>query len=229
MKKRIFSLILVLALLGATALPVSAHEVPDLTRLGSVTVTMAYQGQPVPGGTLTIIRVAEVKTADGDYFFEYTAGFAGCTIPVTELESAALPAELAKLAREKGLTGTTVTVDAQGKAKFEGLELGLYLVVQNEAAGGFKKINPFLVSVPRNEDGSYIYDVDTAPKNLPGPETEPTEPTTEPTEPTEPTPPGLPQTGQTNWPIPVLAVAGLVLLMAGLCLCLGEKRKRHEA
>lgn len=229
MRKRIFSLILALALLSALALSVSAHEVPDVTRQGSVAISMRYQGEPVPGGTLTLYRVAEVKTADGDYFFEYTADFAGCSIPVEELDSAGLPAELARIAKEKGLTGTTVTVDAEGKAKFSELELGLYLVVQEQAAEGFKKINPFLVSVPRNDDGHYVYDVDTAPKNLPGPETEPTEPTTQPTEPTKPDGPGLPQTGQTNWPIPVLAVAGLLLLTAGVCLYIGEKRKGHEA
>lgn len=229
MRKRILSLILILVLLSTLSLSVSAHEVPDMTRRGSVSISMTYQGEPVPGGTLTIYRVAEVKTSDGDYFFEYTADFAECTIPVEELDSGSLPAELARIAKEKALTGKTVTVDDEGEAKFADLELGLYLVVQEQAAEGFKRINPFLVSVPRNDDGHYVYDVDTAPKNLPGPETEPTEPTTEPTEPTEPGGPGLPQTGQTNWPIPVLAVAGLLLLTAGLCLCIGEKRKDHEA
>ena len=62
---------------------------------------------------------------------------------------------------------------------------------------------------------------------------EPTEPSTgpsEPTEPTEPTEPGggdAPQTGQLNWPIPVMAVMGI------FCLCLGmyfsTKDKKEEA
>ena len=211
MRKRIFSLILAAVLLSIPVLSVSAHEVPDLTRRGSVAISMSYRGQPIPGGTLTVLRVAEVKS-----------DFAECGIPAEEPESAELARELARMAGEKGLTGTTAAVDAGGRAKFEDLELGLYLVVQNEAAEGFKKINPFLVSVPLQEEGRYIYDVDTAPKNLPEPETKPTEPT-------PPPPPDLPQTGQTNWPIPVLTVAGLALVMAGLCLCLGEKRKDHEA
>ena len=222
MRKRIFSLILAAVLLSIPVLSVSAHEVPDLTRRGSVAISMSYRGQPIPGGTLTVLRVAEVKTADGNYYFEYTADFAECGIPAEEPESAELARELVRLAGEKGLTGITAAVDAGGRAKFVDLELGLYLVVQNEAAEGFKKINPFLVSVPLQEEGRYIYDVDTAPKNLPEPETKPTEPT-------PPPPPDLPQTGQTNWPIPVLTVAGLALVMAGLCLCLGEKRKDHEA
>lgn len=228
MRKRMFLLILTLVLLCTFSLTVSAHEVPDRTRPGSISVTMTYQGEPIPGGTLTIYRVAEVKTLDGDYFFEYTGDFAACTIPVEELDSADLPAELARIAKEKALTGITVAVDAEGRARFPELELGLYLVIQEEAAEGFKKINPFLVSVPRNEDGRYVYDVDTAPKNLPGPETEPTEPPTDLTEPTRPDGPDLPQTGQTNWPIPVLTVAGLVLLTAGISLRVSGKRDEDE-
>lgn len=229
MRKRIFLLILTLVLLCTFSLTVCAHEVPDESRLGSVSVSMTYQGEPICGGTLTAYRVAQVKTHDGDYFFEYTADFAECTIPLEELESAELADELARIAKEKALTGTTVAVDAEGKAKFADLELGVYLVVQEEAAEGFKKINPFLVSVPQNEDGRYVYDVDTAPKNLAGPETEPTDPPTDPTEPTKPDGPDLPQTGQTNWPIPVLTVAGLVLLTAGLALRISGKKDRNEA
>ena len=63
MRKRIFSLILAAVLLSIPVLSVSAHEVPDLTRRGSVAISMSYRGQPIPGGTLTVLRVAEVKTA----------------------------------------------------------------------------------------------------------------------------------------------------------------------
>ena len=229
MQKRILSLILALVLLCALSLPVSAHEVPDYDRRGSIAITMTYQGSPVPGGTLTLYRVADVVSSDGDYLFAYTADFAGCPIAVTELDSADLPKALADIADEQKLEGTTLTLDQAGKALFSDLEIGLYLVVQNEAADGYKKVSPFLVSVPFNDNGTYIYDVDTAPKNIPGPEEEPTVPTTPPTEPTEPDGPKLPQTGQTNWPIPVMAVAGLLLITAGFCLRISEKRKRDEA
>ena len=35
---------------------------------------------------------------------------------------------------------------------------------------------------------------------------------------------GLPQTGQLNWPIPVLAVTGVVLVAAGIKLKKGNRR-----
>ena len=45
---------LLLAVLLLCALPVTvyAHEVPDETRKGSITVDMKYDGQAVTGGTL---------------------------------------------------------------------------------------------------------------------------------------------------------------------------------
>lgn len=225
MQKKFLSLILILVLLSAVSLSVSAQEVPDFEKRGSISLAMTYQGEPVPGGTLTLYRVADVVADGADYSFAYTADFAECSIPVTELGSAELSAELERIAKANNLTGITQTLDEQGKTVFSELEIGLYLLVQDTAAPGFQKIQPFLVSVPYNDNGHYIYDVDTAPKNLPEPEVEPTVPT----EPTDPTEPELPQTGQTNWPIPMMAVAGAMLITVGFCLCASEKKKNDEA
>ena len=78
----------------------------------------------------------------------------------------------------------------------------------------------------------------------PQPSTEPTEPPTEPTEPevptepTEPTeppppppppPPHLPQTGQLNWPIPVMAMMGCAMFVLGVFLYSGRKGTDDEA
>lgn len=225
--KRILSLLLSLVLLGAVSMTVFAHEVPDYDRLGSISITMEYKDDPVTGGTLTLYRVADVDTSDGNYFFTYTEDFAECSVPVTELSSSEISTALAEIAQDKQLAGVTQTLDENGKTTFADLEIGLYLIVQEKAASGFRKVNPFLVSVPYNEDGNYIYDVDTAPKNLPGPETEPTtgtEPTTETTKPTD----KLPQTGQTNWPVPVMTIVGLMLVVAGYCLKASARRKTDE-
>ena len=48
-----------------------------------------------------------------------------------------------------------------------------------------------------------------------------------PNKPTKPDVPKLPQTGQLNWPVPVLAAGGLCLLLLGRVLR-GGKRGRHE-
>lgn len=227
MRKRVCSLMLLLVLLSVIPMTASAHDVPDFDRLGTISFAMKYNGSPVPGGSLTLFRVADVVSDNGDMIFDYTADFDSCSIPVTELDSAALPSELAEIAEDVKLTGTTQNLNAQGKTKFEKLQIGLYLVVQKEPAPGYTAIKPFLVSLPQMEKGRYVYDVDTAPKNIPEPEIAPTE-TTAPTEPPK-TDDKLPQTGQTNWPVPVMAAAGMLLLAAGICLRYTEKRKQDEA
>ena len=230
MRKRIIAITLLIVLLCTVSVSAAAHEVPDPDRLGSITVAMTYRGRPISGGSLTVYRVADVVSENGNMVFDYTDDFADCTIPVTDLESSRLPEALRRIARDKGLSGVTQSLGRDGKTVFSDLEIGLYLVVQHEAAPGYTRINPFLVSVPQNRDGHYIYDVDTAPKNIPGPEEIPTEPT-EPTRPAEPPKPEdhLPQTGQLNWPVPVMAAAGMLLMVGGICLHVSGKRKRDEA
>jgi len=227
MHKRILSLMLALMLLGSLSLSVSALEVPDLDRLGSISMSMTHDGRPIPGGSLTIYRVADVVWDGGDYVYQYTDDFAECTLPLTDLESAELAEELARIARTSRLPGTTRELNRQGKTRFTDLPVGLYLVVQKEAAPGYFRINPYLVSLPQLEEETYLYDVDTAPKNQPEPEEKPTEP--EPTQPPKPDDDKLPQTGQTNWPVPVMAAAGILLLMAGFVLRTSGKRKQDEA
>ena len=89
-------------------------------------------------------------------------------------------------------------------------------------------MDPVLVSVPFMDPktGEYTYDVDATVKPAVIRETEPT-PTPSPS-PT-PTPgPKLPQTGQLNWPIPVLAGAGVFFILLGLWL-LGSDRRRSQS
>ena len=228
MRKRILSLTLLPALLCSLSLTVSAVGGPDKNRTGSISAAMSHDGSPVPGGSLTLFKVADVSASGRT--FVYTADFDSCSLPLTQLNSAALPVELAAIAEDRKLEGTTQPLNGQGKAKFSDLQIGLYLLVQKEAAPGYQAVNPFLVSVPGREGSRYIYDVDTAPKNLPEPEPVPTQPTEpKPTEPPKPSDNKLPQTGQTQWPVPVLLAAGVLLMGAGLCLRISGKRKQDEA
>lgn len=99
-----------------------------------------------------------------------------------------------------------------GIAVFGDLKAGLYLIVQKQAAEGYDAIQPFLVTVPIMENGQYVYDVDAHPKagtsSRKATQTPPTQEVLS----------ALPQTGQLNWPVPVLAVTGAVLVAAGVVL-----------
>ena len=102
-----------------------------------------------------------------------------------------------------------------------GQGLLLYLAVQKTAPAGYGKTEPFLVSLPYLYEGEYQYDVASQPKTDLEREV-PTKPTSPATNPTFPGGKKLPQTGQLNWPIPVLTAAGTCLIAAGILL-----RRRH--
>ena len=190
--------------------------IPDLSRTGSIAVDVISTDthQAIPGGSLTLYQVATAAAVDTGMTFILTDNFSAAGIDPMSLGSEnARVREMAQAyadyASSKGIKGTTVAVDANGHASFADLPLGLYLIVQPQAASGYDPLSAFLVTVPLKQDGQLIYDVNASPKPGPAGKT-PVPPT--------PTPPTgkLPQTGQLWWPVPWLALSGVALLSIGL-------------
>ena len=284
LKKHLAALFTVLCLLASSALPAFATSAniklvdgSGNPTKGSIHITLYdnANGKALSGGQLTLYRVAEVKRKNGDLSFEYCGDFYGCGIALGDLTDSTLADQLLEY-MPQGAQGTTKTVDADGNAAFEDLELGLYLIVQSKASNGYAPIKPFLVSLPMAENGKWNYEVDASPKvggytpvnpdtppvpptpvpDKPGTPEQPTNPDTpknpdgpdspvSPGSPDSPVAPGnpdnpvapgnpdnpalagrpdgavmsgLPQTGQLNWPVPVLAVSGVLLFAAGWVL-----------
>lgn len=274
-RKRLAAVLAALTLLVWCAAPAFALEVVDLSRTGSIKVSLydSETSEAVGGGTLTLYRVAKVQKDNANLSFVYTNGFEDCGVELGDLSEGELAGRLAEKIAATA-ESTTVEVSDFGAAEFGDLEVGLYLVVQTTAAENYNVINPFLVSVPIQENGSYVYDVDalpkvgTAAKKTPEPPDKPDTPDTpdtpdkpeeeNPNTPATPGPDnpdgwvlgahgekiylnpeapspdnpngrvmgahGLPQTGQLNWPIPVLAVIGVVLVAAGIELKKGTRK-----
>lgn len=274
-RKRLAAVLAALTLLVWCTAPAFALEVVDLSRTGSIKVSLydSETSEAVGGGTLTLYRVAKVQKDNANLSFMYTNGFEDCGVELGDLSEGELAGRLAEKIAATA-ESTTVEISDLGVAEFGDLEVGLYLVVQTTAAENYNVINPFLVSVPIQENGSYIYDVDalpkvgTAAKKTPEPPDKPDTPDTPDTpdkpeeknpdtpaapgpdnpdgwvlgahgekiylNPEAPSPDspngyvmgahGLPQTGQLNWPIPVLAVTGVVLVAAGIKLKKGTRK-----
>lgn len=198
------SVLVVTALaLCVSVTPALAHDVPDMTRTGTISATMDYDGVPVAGGTVTLYRVGDVVEDNGNYDFALTAECAASEVSLDDLQSAEAAEALLDWALEQGLAGVTVEVGDDGVATFEGVELGLYVLAQSEPAEGYYAIDPFLICVPMNEEGTYVYDVDASPKL----ELE-----------KKPTPPDedIPVTGEAAQPTTELFVAGAVLCAAAM-------------
>ncbi len=230
MIKRGWTIFTALLLIVLSAVPAAAAEVPDYDRTGSISVTIKDQdGDPVKDGSLEMICVAEALWDGEANRFEYTEEFAGCTEKldedtITRNGSPKLAAAIKKYADKKGISGKVVKLDSDGTAKYEDLKLGLYLITQKETADGYTAVDPFLVSIPFEEDGKLIYDVNATPKpNTVATTPEETEPETH-SEPETP-PEKLPQTGQLWWPVPLFACIGAVLVLTGVLI---RRSKKHE-
>ena len=224
MKRRLFCLLAALVLTLAMQTSVYAHNILDWSQdgKGSITIHLCYDEETADFGSLRLYRVGDIQDNDGDLSFEPRTAFADVWSEDADLQDPAFAWDLTTCAVEQELPYEITEVTAEG-AVFGELELGLYLVCQQEAADGYEAINPFLIGVPNVEEGLYVYQVDASPKVAVTPA--PTNPPN-PTEPTRPPEPNLPQTGQTNWPIPLMAAAGLLLFAAGWSM---YRKGRYES
>ena len=228
MKRRLICALATVVLALYMPIAALAHPVLDWDQngRGSLRIDLDY-GQTADPGSLVVLQVGVVQEENGDCAFVPTEDFAGAWEAGADLQDPALSEALAEKAEALNLSGVTVEVSKDGTVLLENLEFGLYLVMQGRAAAGYEAINPFLIGVPNLKDGVYTYRVDASPKVSPEPvPTEPPAPTEPP--PTRPTEPYLPQTGQTNWPVPVMAAAGLLLFIMGWSLCFRDRKERHE-
>lgn len=217
-KNRIAALLMcmLLCVLSVTAY---AHDVPDKNRHGTVTVEMKYDGKTVKDGILTAYRVGLVQEYDGNYSFVKTTTMEGFSGSYDNINDSKLAEDVADFVKTHNIPAYSTAENSDGKAVFTDLELGLYLIVQTKASNGYEPLNPFLISVPMNEGGRYVYEVNAEGKFQLHQKPEPTTPTEplepKPTTPTKPLETILPQTGQLNWPIPVLVMLGLFLFAVG--------------
>jgi hypothetical protein len=165
---------------------------------------------------------ANVEKTENGYRYDLIPELAESGISLENVASPETARELAQKVQEMSLVGITAAI-SEGTAVFENLIPGLFLVVQQEATPGFSPMAPFLISLPVPQGNGYAYDLVAAPKVALEPEA--TEPPPS-TEPPPDNPPDIPQTGQLNWPVPVLTVWGVLTVAFGLVLCFQRKGNR---
>ena len=161
-----------------------------------------------------MFKVAEV-VADNGYRLKVDDRFASVgEIPATSEELDIVNMDLAeameKIAKDYDFDVPSQETDANGRVSFDGLEVGMYLVMQDAKGKGDNRyeLTPFLLTIPyRNADGSLTYDIsaDTKPVGIFKEQVPP------------PTPPRrIPQTGQLWWPVAALGAAGVLFVVMGM-------------
>lgn len=209
--------LLALALMLA-ALPAFAEL--DLNRMGSIGVLIhTAEGDNVQKAKIVLYRVGDPAIRNYNLVFDPAAGFEDC-----DLEDAAA---LWEHAVQTGASAYAEAVTgSDGRVLFENLPVGLYVVGQNGFDSSkkvyFTEIEPFCVSLPMVNDAGndWTYAIDAMPKVEPLPK-----PTKTPAPTGSPEDETLPQTGMLRWPVPVMAVSGVVLFSIGWALFFMKRRK----
>ncbi|MBO5869450.1 MAG: hypothetical protein J6Q89_01750 [Clostridia bacterium] len=183
----------------------AAAEPIDLDKKGSIAISMQDDGKTIESGSFTIFKTADIWWNVDKYDFEYADAFAKCGIGFEKLDSLNTAKSYVDYIERNSIEGTKVEVGEYGTAIFTDLSTGLYLVMQEDSADGYEKCEPFFVTLPINGEEGWVYEIDASPKiNI---EQE-----------SNPPPSNIPQTGQLKWPIPVLAVLGVLVFSVGCVL-----------
>ena len=184
------------------------HEAPDLGKKGTITIQWKFQDKASPHAALRAYHTRTPNAIHADFSFAPLSTYKDKDLSEKNL-TPELAKELAGMVKASG--GIKPSSLDNGVVTFDGLELGLYLIVQTKTLSGYEKITPFLVSVPLWDKDHYLYEISVSEKF---------ELKKAPSTPDSPDKPGdtLPQTGQVNWPVPVLLTLGLVLIVSGATL-----------
>ena len=244
--------------LALTLAPLCALCAAAAPLTGTLTLHCHYgsgaDAVPLAGDTYALVAVADAAVdEDGSLLYTTKPEFQAwdcdwAGLNASQWHDAAL--QLQAAVQDALPQGTpTGTTDANGDLTLRGLEPALYLVLRTGTAPGNERyhMDPLLVSVPLPEDSRLTWAVTITPKfagegpaETPAPPAAPPSPapgaspapTAAPTSAPQPTAapgPTLPQTGQLNWPIPLLLVAGAALFMLGLALRRKQEPPNHEA
>lgn len=154
--KHICAILLVFLLVAATALPCCCA-----TESGKLTVLLEDKNKDkLSGTTVHLCRIAELNNSG--YFptpdFENSGISLSAIINNPDDSSAKAVAEYVKANSIKTLTG----VSDNGKASFENLGLGIWLVFcDNNSRYTF---NPYIVFLPYETNGKVYYEISSSPK-----------------------------------------------------------------
>ena len=163
MGRKILALSMVILLVLTCGVTAFAEDL-DLLRTGSISVTLTeqYSKTPIVGAELSVYFIAAVGiNTDGNLNYVLNEDYAGLGFAVDDPE---LVSKLDAYLLDNEMPSIWLITDENGSASCENLPLGLYFIHQVNTVEGLAPCTPFLVTLPAETDGGYVYEVNATPK-----------------------------------------------------------------
>lgn len=155
---------LVAAVLSITLVFCSAFPIYAMEETGSVSVSLKEDGKGIPDAGVTLYKVASAKKLLDGFGLAFTEKFSNFNGKTQDIGNDSFASAAADYVHENGLTGVENKTDSNGSAFFGNLDLGVYLALQSESVDGYTDFAPFIITVPVEENGDYVYNVQAEPK-----------------------------------------------------------------
>ena len=161
--RSITAILLTVLLIAAFLFAVGAAAT-DADRTGSIRVTLKTgDGKARPDATLCAY-LAAVPDENAELQYSTAPAFKDSGFTVTKTIPDEAAALLSDYAEAHGIAGQSVKTDENGIAAFTDLPQGIYLIRETGETGGYSRMLPFLVFLPRMEGNNRIFDVSAVPK-----------------------------------------------------------------
>lgn len=163
--KRIKIILLSILMLYSTNIYALEGNTIDFNSKGSIEITLNEKtdNEKIEGTEILLYKVADAKSENHNLMFEYIDELKSCNASLNDLETKSKSEEIEKCINENIKSLKQIT-DINGTVKYNDLDLGLYLVKQNNIVEGFSKIDSFLVMIPKIVNNKWIYDIKSTPK-----------------------------------------------------------------
>lgn len=163
--KRIKIILLSILIFYSTNIYALENNTIDFNSKGSIEITLSEKtdNEKIEGAEILLYKVADAKSENHNLVFEYINELKSCNASLNDLETKSKSEDIEKCINEN-INSLKQITDVNGTVKYNDLDLGLYLVKQNNIVKGYSKIDSFLVMIPKITDNKWIYDIKSTPK-----------------------------------------------------------------
>ena len=158
--------IMLLSIGNSKVLANNSDHIIDFNKKGKITIALneSIDSIPIEGAEITIYKVATATSENNNLVFKYIDSIKNCDGDLSNLSDISLTSKIDKCIENIDLTPQINLTNELGIVEFNNLDLGLYLVKQTNKVEGYSNIDSFLVTIPKEIDNKWTYEINANPK-----------------------------------------------------------------